>query len=126
MPDDTRAATAKRSVGARMARVAATCVSALAVVVALGFLAAPPLLKPIVEKKLSAALARPVTVGRLRINPLMLSATLNDVRVGPRGEGRDLLALDELYANLQAMSRFRRASVSSEIRLTRPSVRLVP
>jgi len=125
MPDDTGAPTAKRSLRSRTVRVVAACVAATAVLVALGFLAAPPLLKPIVEKKLSAALARPVTVGRLRINPLMLSATLNDVRVGPRGEGPDLLAVDELYANVQAMSLFRRAPVISEIRLTRPSVHLV-
>ena len=108
MPDDTRTPFATRPRVARKWRLVVTCVVAfVATVIALGFFAAPPLLKPLIEKRLSAALGRNIEIGRLRINPLALSTTLNDVVIGERaGDGR-VLALDELYINTEGVSLLR-------------------
>lgn len=92
---------------------------------AIGFLALPPLLKPVLESRLSTALARKVTIEQLRINPFAISATLHGVSIGERGEGPPMLALDELYLNAETMSLLRWAPVISELKLTHPALRLV-
>jgi hypothetical protein len=105
--------------------IGAALLFALIVIIALGFFAAPPLLKPILEERLSTALGRKVTIGRLAINPLALSATAGDVTIGERsGDGR-LMTLDELYVNAEASSLFRWAPVISELRVTHPAFHLL-
>jgi uncharacterized protein involved in outer membrane biogenesis len=125
MPDDTRStvATSPR-VARRWFVVAAACVSAFAVVVALLFFAAPPVIKPLLEERLSKALNRNVAIGRLRINPLALSATLDDITIGERGGDGQLLTLGELYLNAEASSLLRWAPVIRELRVTRPALHL--
>ena len=44
---------------------------------AIGFLALPPLVRPALERALSTALDRKVTIERLKFNPFALSATLS-------------------------------------------------
>ena len=109
----------------RPLRILAWLVAILVVFSIGGFLALPLLLKPIIETRLSTALARKVTVERLQINPFAGSATLTDVTVGERGDGPPLLTLGEIYANGEAASLLRWAPVISELKLTRPAIRLV-
>lgn len=92
---------------------------------AIGFLALPLLLKPVLEERLSTTLARKVTIERLNINPFALSATLSDVSIGERGEGPPLLTLGELYINGEAVSLLHWAPVFSELKLTRPALHIV-
>jgi hypothetical protein len=93
-----------------------------------GFLVLPPLARPALERSLSTALDRKVTIERLRVNPFAVSATLNNVTVGERGEGPPLATLPELYmhagfAGLSSL--FRWAPVISELRLTQPYLHIV-
>jgi outer membrane protein OmpA-like peptidoglycan-associated protein len=126
MPDDTRSGVSTPPRVTRKWRVVAVAsVAAIVAILGLCFFAAPPLVKPLIEDRLSSALARKVTIGRLRINPLALSATLDDVSIGERGGGNaDLFKLDELYVNAEASSLLHWAPVIRELRLTRPAVRL--
>ncbi|RKT60902.1 uncharacterized protein DUF748 [Azonexus fungiphilus] len=89
-----------------------------AALVLFGFLALPPLLKPLLLEQLAAQLHREVAIERIDINPLTLSATVAGVSV--RGEGGEVAGFDELYVNLSAASLFKLALVVDEIRLTGP------
>src|SRR5215831_1677125 len=100
-------------------------VGILIAVAVLGFLAAPYILRPVLERRLSEALDRKVTIARLDINPFALSATLHEVSVAGREGGPPLLAFDELYMDASSASLFRWAPVVKELKLTRPTLNLV-
>jgi len=127
MPNDARpslAAVALRS-RPRLLRAAAWIVGILAVFAVVGFLVLPLVVRPALERNLSAALDRKVTIERLKINPFALSATLDGISVGERGEGPPMLTLPEVYLNGRILSLFRWAPVVSELKLTSPTLRLV-
>lgn len=109
----------------RVRKIALWSVGGVALFTVIGFLVAPYVVKAVLEKQLSAKLHRPTTVQEVAINPYALSATVRGFAVKER-EGDDIfVAFDELYVNLQAESLFRLAPVLSEIKLTRPQVKLV-
>src|SRR5215472_16501962 len=95
MPNDARpslAAVALRS-KPRLLRAAVWIVGILAVFAVVGFFVLPLVVRPAIERNLSTALDRKVTIERLKINPFALSATLDGVSVGERGEGPPMLTL---------------------------------
>jgi len=91
----------------------------------IGFFALPAILRPLLERDLSAALGRRVTVGHVATNPFALSATLRDVAIADRSPGAPALTFDELYANADIASLFRWAPVITELRLSRPALNIV-
>jgi hypothetical protein len=106
-------------------RVLAWGVGIILAIAAIGFLAAPMVLKPFLENQLSTALERKVAIGGLRTNPFALTATLSDVSVAERGDGPPLLTFSELFVNASSLSLLRWAPVIRELRLTKPALHLV-
>ncbi|MBS1139083.1 MAG: hypothetical protein H6R13_536 [Proteobacteria bacterium] len=88
----------------------------LLVIGVLGFFAAPPLLKSILQKQLSQQLHREVSIEKIDINPYALSATLNGFSIKADG-GKEVAGFDELFVNLSTASIFKLAAVVDEIRL---------
>jgi uncharacterized protein involved in outer membrane biogenesis len=97
----------------------------LAAIAVIGFLLLPIVLKPVLEKDLSAALDRKVAIGKLQINPFALSATLSEVSVADRGAGAPMVSIAEVYANGELTSIFRWAPVVAALKVTHPSLNLV-
>ena len=64
-----------------------------------GFLVLPPLVRSQLERRLSAALGRPVTVGRVRVNPYVRSATIERVEVRDKDGAAPVLRCDRLHAD---------------------------
>ena len=64
-----------------------------------GFLVLPPLARSQLERRLSAALGRPVTVGRVRVNPYTLSATIERVEVRDKGGATLFLGCERLHVD---------------------------
>ncbi len=91
---------------------------------AVGFLVLPRVLRPVVERKLSESLHRPVTLRGLSINPFALSATLEGLAVKDR-DGGPFFSFESLYVNLESISIFRGGPVVRAIRLMKPSATLV-
>ncbi|MFI5180749.1 MAG: DUF748 domain-containing protein [Thermoanaerobaculia bacterium] len=89
-----------------------------------GFLVLPRLLRPVVERKLTERLHRPVTLRSLSINPFALSATLEGLSVKDR-DGGHFFSFESLYVNLEMSSIFRGGPVLSAIRLSKPAVTLI-
>jgi len=100
-------------------------VGAVVVFAIVGFLVLPLVVRPALERNLSAALDRKVTIERLKINPFALSATLDGISVSERGEGPALLTLGEVYVRGRILSLFRWAPVVGELTLTSPTLHLV-
>jgi len=105
----------------RRFRVAAVIVGLALAYTAFGFLAAPPILRRALEKEGSAALRREVTVARVRVNPLALSATLEGLTVR-HADGAPLASWDSLYVRLAPLRLFSGDVGLAEIRLVHPSV----
>jgi hypothetical protein len=72
---------------------------------ALGFLAAPPLLRSLLVKEASAALHRDVAIAKVRVNPLALSVTIDGLAVAHR-DGAPFLGWDSLYLRLAPLRLF--------------------
>ncbi|MFV5214856.1 DUF748 domain-containing protein [Azonexus caeni] len=99
-------------------------VGGLLAFVLFGFFAAPPLLKSLLLDKLGEALHREVSIARIDVNPLALSATVAGLAVRT-AEGREVAGFDELYVNLSASSLLKFAVVVDEIRLVGPRLAVV-
>ena len=91
----------------------------------IGFLVVPPIVKPMIEEKLSEVLHRNVTVETLRVNPFAPSATVRGFVVRERSGDAPFVTFDELYLNGGWSSIIRLAPVIDEARLTRPHARLM-
>ncbi|MGD8542263.1 MAG: DUF748 domain-containing protein [Desulfobacteraceae bacterium] len=84
-----------------------------------GFWVLPPLLKPKLEAQMSGLLGREVTIGELKLNPLVISATISDLTVR-EVDGQPFAGFQELYANAQLSSIINWAFTIGEIRVQGP------
>lgn len=86
--------------------------------IALLWLAVPPIVRSQLETHLTAALGRPTTVERVDFNPFTLRLALHKLAVG------QLAAIDELDADISSASLWHWAPVLDALKLVRPSVSL--
>jgi uncharacterized protein involved in outer membrane biogenesis len=100
----------------------AVCIAAFTL---LAVFVLPPLARPLIEKNMSKVLHREVTIKGLAFNPYRLSVRARNLSVKDRPGPEPLFSCGEIYINLEVASLFKRAPVLSEIRLTRPYVRIV-
>jgi uncharacterized protein involved in outer membrane biogenesis len=82
-------------------------------------------LKHLLVKNLSAELRRDVSIRQIKVNPYSLTIAVRGFVVKEQGTSEVFLSFDELFANIQAVSIFKRAIVVNEIRLTKPYMRLI-
>ncbi|OZB58280.1 MAG: hypothetical protein B7X39_17825 [Lysobacterales bacterium 14-68-21] len=90
----------------------------------LGFFAAPPILRGQIEKRASAALSRPVTVGAVHFNPFTLRLQLDRLHIGSRDGKTAFVDVDEAVINASWTSLFRMAPVLDALRLDHPQLHL--
>lgn len=82
----------------------------------LGYFAAPPLLKSVLQKQLSTQLHRDVSIDKIDINPYALTAKVNGVSIKADG-GKEVAGFDEFFVDLSSASIFKLAAVVDEVRL---------
>lgn len=97
----------------------------IAALVLAGFLAVPPIVKQVLEQRLSDELARAVTVEHVRFNPFRLQATIDGIAIRERGAETTLLTVRQLAADISLASVWRRAPVLDGLRLDGPELNLV-
>ena len=90
----------------------------------IGFLVLPAVLKNLLEKKLSENLKRSVTIETIQINPYLLKVSVNNLLIKALSQDVDFIAFDQLFADLEAISLFKRALVIKTLTLTGPRVNL--
>src|SRR5215212_6258466 len=82
-----------------------------------GFFIVPPIAKSQLEKRLSAALGRRVTIDKVKLNPYALSVTLEKFAILEANSTAPFLGWRRLYVNVDAWSSLWREWVVSEIAL---------
>lgn len=105
----------------RLRRIGAVAGGLLVVYTAFGFLAAPPILRRVLVKEASAALHRDVAVARVRVNPLVLSVTVEGLAVRHR-DGTPFVGWDSLYVRLAPLRLLAGDVGLAEVRLVRASL----
>ena len=69
-----------------------------------GFFILPPIVKVQLVKRLSTELGRPVTVGKVRVNPYALSLTIENLEVGERTGPETFFGWRRFYARFGALA----------------------
>ena len=90
----------------------------------IGFLVLPAVLKNLLEKKLTENLKRSVTIETIQINPYLLKVSFNNLLIKALSQDDDFIAFDQLFADLEAISLFKRALVIKTLTLTGTRVNL--
>src|SRR5689334_20022913 len=99
--------------------------AALVLLMVVGWLALPSLLLWQLPPRLSEALGRPVTIGKIELTPWTLEFAANDVAIGgPAGSSEPLLTIGRAHADLSISSLFRRVPVVEEIEIDAPVLRV--
>lgn len=97
----------------------------LAVFGLLGAVGGPPLLHHLAETQLSKYLERPVTVGKIRLNPYTLRLEIDQLHIAERDGKTPFVDIGHLHVNAAWCSIFRRAPVIEELTVDAPRVRIV-
>ena len=102
----------------------AVAVGVVLALLALAWLAVPPIVRSQLESRLTEALGRKTTVEAVDFNPFSLRLTLRKLAIADTSGTARLLAIDEVIADLSTASVWHRAPVLDALKLTRPTVSL--
>jgi hypothetical protein len=89
-----------------------------------GFFAGPSIIKSQVESRASAALGRPVTLGKVHLNPYTLRLDVDQLHIGERDGKSPFVDIDRLTVNTSWTSLFRLAPVLDELSLQHPQIHI--
>jgi uncharacterized protein involved in outer membrane biogenesis len=114
---------------ARLLRVGRNSAMVLVVLFVLfgvvGFLVAPGIVRDVAEKQIAEQTGRRATIGSLKLNPYVLSATIGDLKLFEPDGTTVAVQVDEVFANVSSASLFRHALVLDALRVTRPKISIV-
>ncbi|SAK98911.1 AsmA family protein [Caballeronia calidae] len=106
---------------------------AILVIGVLGFFVAPPVVRHIAEQQISKQLDRPVSIGRISLNPYTLDLEANDVHIGESpanlakapGSPGSFVDVSRLVVRTSWSSVFRLAPVVNEVKIDSPRISVV-
>ncbi len=87
-----------------------------------GFFLVPAIIKSQAQTRLSALLGRTVTIGRVRLNPLAFSATIENFDIREADGAASFLGWDRVYVRANPFSVLRNYWVVSEVSVAGPHV----
>ncbi|CAJ0744213.1 hypothetical protein R16034_04232 [Ralstonia edaphis] len=90
----------------------------------LGAFGGPPLLRHLAQTQLSKLLERPVSVGKVSINPYTLRLDVDQLHIAERDGKTPFVDVGHLHVNASWSSLFRRAPVIEELSIDAPHVRI--
>ncbi|HTQ00475.1 MAG TPA: DUF748 domain-containing protein [Casimicrobiaceae bacterium] len=102
----------------------AVAAAVLLALIAVAWLAVPPVARSQLQSRLTEALGRATTVEAVDFNPFTLKFTLHKLAVAARDGDAPLLAVDAIVADFSATSLWRRAPVLDALKLVKPTVSL--
>ena len=97
----------------------------LAVLNLVCFFILPPLLKKLVEKKLSQKINRSVTIDKIRINPYAFSVDVKDLFIYEPDNREIFCYAKQLFVDINLSSLFRFAPIINEMKLVKPYFNVV-
>ncbi|MBN8479233.1 MAG: DUF748 domain-containing protein [Burkholderiales bacterium] len=108
----------------RWARRFAVALALVVALVAIAWLAVPPIVRSQLESRLTGTLGRPTRVETVAFNPFRLELELRKLTIAGREAGPPFVAVDGIVADLSAASIWHRAPVLDALRIVRPSIAL--
>ncbi|NIA18977.1 MAG: DUF748 domain-containing protein, partial [Xanthomonadaceae bacterium] len=108
----------------RLQKIAIVAILAVILYTLCGFFLLPPLVKNLAEKKLGEALHRQTVIDQVKINPYLLTCTIDGFTINNQASNEAWISCKHLFVNLQAVSLFKLAVVCKEIQLTDPYVKI--
>jgi len=106
----------------KLTMTAAVC---LMVYTLVGFLILPPILRSVLQNKISENLHRQTVIEDIDVNPYALSCLLEGFVINDRESSDTFVSFDRLYLNVEMVSLFKWALIAKEIRLEQPYISLV-
>nr|MBF0221841.1 DUF748 domain-containing protein [Desulfobulbaceae bacterium] len=106
----------------RPKKIALSVLTGFTLYALVGFLILPPIIKLTLEKKLPPILHRDVSVNKIRLNPLTLSATIEGFQVLKKEATGPLVSFEKLHIDLQAVSVFKGALIIKSVMLKTPTI----
>jgi len=94
----------------------------LAAIIAIAWLAVPPIVRSQVESRMTEGLGRKTTVEAVEFNPFTLRLTLRKLAIADPSGSAPLFAIDELDADVSSATLWHRAPVLDALRLVRPAI----
>jgi hypothetical protein len=110
------------ALSARQRKLVVWSLALVAAYTVIGFLVLPPIIHRVAASQLTKQLDRNVSIQKVKLNPFVLSATVDGLLVKDK-DGQPFVSWDEVYVNFQLSSFFGKAWVFKEIRITKPFVR---
>ncbi len=89
-----------------------------------GFLILPPVMKNVLEKKITATLNRPATIEKISFNPYVFTATIDGFHLRGKNKGDSFVGFQRLFLDVEAVSLFKRALIVKAVQLDRPAITL--
>jgi hypothetical protein len=89
----------------------------------IGFLILPPIIRSVAAKQLTKLLDREVSIQKVKLNPFVLSATVDGLLIKDK-DGQPFVSWEEVYVNFQLSSFFGHPWVFKEISTTKPFIRV--
>jgi uncharacterized protein involved in outer membrane biogenesis len=108
----------------RWLRGLAYAIGSVAALMAIAWIAVPPIARWQLETRLSELLDRPTTVESVAFDPFRLRLTVRRLAIADRTLPAPLLAVDELVANLSTASIWNWAPVLDALKVVRPNLML--
>jgi outer membrane protein OmpA-like peptidoglycan-associated protein len=90
-----------------------------------GFFILPPVLTSVVSKNLGKALHRDVTIQRIKVNPYTLVLEVQGLAIKDQVRPGAFVSLGSLTVNVEWLSLFKRAPIVRELKLDKPSIRII-
>jgi hypothetical protein len=90
----------------------------------LGFLVIPFVLKTILSDKLSQSLQQAVSIEKLRMNPYVLSVSIENLAVKEKEGAEQFASFGKFYVNLQSKSLFKKAIIFKELLIEKPFIHI--
>ncbi|MBN2332130.1 MAG: DUF748 domain-containing protein [Deltaproteobacteria bacterium] len=87
-----------------------------------GFFLLPPLVKHLAVKNITRALHRQTAINQVKINPYLLTCTIDEFKIQKQASTDAWITCDQLFVNLQAVSLFKLALVVKELQVVNPTV----
>ena len=106
----------------RQRRLIIGALALLAAYTLIGFVILPPIIRSVATKELSRQLDREVSIREVKLNPFVLSATVDGLLIKDK-DGQPFVSWDEVYVNFQLVSLFSKAWTFKEVSTTRPYLR---
>jgi hypothetical protein len=90
----------------------------------LGFLVVPLILKTILADKLSQSLQQVVSIEKLRMNPYVLSVSIENFTIKEKEGATPFASFGKFYVNLQSKSLFKKAFIFKELLVEEPFIHI--